>query len=216
MVFQVLVILALAPAAYAGPWPRPPGEHFISITAEAPTSAQSFSEIYGATYFERGLKGDWTLGLDAGTDGLGYQKTYLFLRRPVWTGRTARLAFELGAGQQTAANGLGYALRPALTWGRGVSVFDRSGWLTIDGSAAYLPKLQTTIYKSEVTFGVSLNARTKTMLQATVEQEKGRRARATVTPSAAYLIRPDMHLLGGVVLSGDQASKIKLGLWMTF
>ncbi|KPA21121.1 hypothetical protein shim_25860 [Shimia sp. SK013] len=216
MIMLVLVFLALAPAAHSGPWPRPPGEQFMSVSLEAPHNADSLAQAFASVYYERGLKRDWTMGFDTGANGLGYSKAYIFLRRPVWQGRSARVALALGVGQQSTAAGVGYALRPELSWGRNLTMLQRSGWLTIDTSAAYVISTQTTVIKSETTIGLSLTPKAITFLQATAEKETGQPLRTMLTPSLAFQIRSNMHLVGAAVLSPDQRTKLKLGLWMTF
>ncbi|TCK99316.1 hypothetical protein BXY66_3818 [Shimia isoporae] len=216
MLYSLMVFLALAPVLRAGPWPRAPGEQFTSITVEAPTSATAVNQVYGALYFERGLPREWTLGLDSGADGLGYQKSYAFLRRPFFSGRSSRAAIELGVGYQSSARGHGFAIRPALTWGRGLEVVNKPGWLTLDGSAAHIPFLETTIFKIEATAGLSWTDAFKTFLQATYEQETGRPAFSSITPSAAVQVSDSFHLIGGVILSKEQKTKVKFGVWMSF
>ncbi|WP_270727090.1 hypothetical protein [Shimia sp. Alg240-R146] len=216
MKLLVLVILALAPAVQAGPWPRPPGEQFMSVSVEAPRDAGNLSQAFASVYYERGLKRDWTMGFDTGADGLGYRKSYIFLRRPVWKGRSSRVALSLGFGQQSTVKGVGYAVRPELSWGRDLTLLRRSGWLTIDTSAAHVLALQATVIKTEATLGLSWSPKTKTFVQVTAVKETGRAVRTMLTPTMAFQIRENMHLVGAAVLSPDQRTKLKLGLWVTF
>ncbi|MCP4820685.1 MAG: hypothetical protein GY883_15955 [Shimia sp.] len=212
----MFVVLMLATPATAGPWPRGEGEQFLSISIETPTTAKTASQAFASAYYERGLPQQWTIGLDNGQDGLGYRKSYLFLRRPILAGRSAMVAAELGVGHQTTSVGSGFAVRPALSWGRGLRMLGRDGWLSIDSTYAYLPRRQTAVFKTEITFGLSLDNRTKTILQAAYEKERSRPSSITITPSMTYKVTSRAHLLAGAILSADDDPKLKLGLWVAF
>jgi len=216
MIYLVLVFLALASAAQAGPWPRPPGEQFLSFSVETPIAENAVSQSFVSAFYERGLRHDWTIGIDAGADALGYEKSFVFLRRPVWSGERSKLAFEIGLGRQTTKTGTGPALRPALTWGRSFEAFDRSGWMQLDASIAHLPTLQSSVLKLETTVGLTVSTKVTAMLQATFEAEKTGQAVAKVTPSVAYKIHDNLHVLGGAIFSDDTRAKLKFGVWTKF
>lgn len=204
----VLVVLALASAAHAGPWQRAPGEHFASLSYETST--------YASSYLERGLRDGWTVGLDAGGNDTGYRKTYLFLRRSYHQSSQSPFALELGLGRQSTHSGTAFALRPAVHWGRNITLFHAPGWFTTSASAAHIPSRQTTVFKSETTLGLSTTPRVLSMIQVTLEQETGQPLTTKFTPSVGVRLNDRLTLVGATVFENEQPASFKLSLWMTF
>ena len=118
----ILALILTCSAAWAGPWLRAPRTHFLSIALETPSDPALAAQSYTTLYYEYGLHPDWTLGLDIGADTLGYGKAILFVRRSLWTGTKARLAFEIGLGSQATNTGTDVALRPGISWGRSLQI----------------------------------------------------------------------------------------------
>jgi len=114
----LLTLLLINPGAlWAGAWPRAEGETFLSFSVEHnPTMPE---DSPASLFIEHGLTRNITLGLDAGGRQTDLNKAIAFLRWPLKTkAKNAVTAIELGAG--FADDNI--ALRPALSWGRGLSL----------------------------------------------------------------------------------------------
>ncbi|SFM56878.1 hypothetical protein [Shimia aestuarii] len=212
----ILGLFLAADAALAGPWPRAPGTHFLSLALESPSDPQLAEQSYTSLYYEYGARNDWTLGLDIGADTLGYGKAIAFARRSIWRGDRARVAVEFGLGSQAAFQGTDVALRPGISWGRNVTLLGRHGWMSADATLTYLPRLRRAIGKLETTLGVTLGADSKILIQFTAEQETGKPATFTMTPTHAQAIGKSSFLTTSVILSPDRPARFKFGIWLQF
>ena len=215
MIRLVLIILLLSPPAMAGPWLRAKGDQFWSMTVESAAGGSSLNP-YSSVYYEMGLNERWTVGLDAGSDILGYSSALLFARTSVWQGdRGGRVAIELGFGGLLDTAGQWVVMRPGISWGRGLN-FHQGGWVSVDATYGYRPKDGRGITKIEGTLGLNQGKRAKLLLQITAEKPSNHDLSLSATPGIAFKIGKEYHLVAGAVFNNDQPTALKVGLWREF
>ena len=129
MRLAILMLLMTTPAL-AGPWPRAPGAQFLSLSAEG-NHGPGRAEAYGSLYYEYGLLPRLTLGVDAGMDSWGQSGTLVFARVPIVNTPSGHwVAGELGVGAYANPTGSEPALRPGLSWGRHLDIW-QGGWVSV-------------------------------------------------------------------------------------
>lgn len=200
----------------AGPWPRPEGEMFLSISGEFDVrkDISDDEKFFASLFFERGLKNNLTFGLDAGSRPFGDPEVIAFLRYPISpTDQNARFSAEMGVG---FFDGEG-AVRPGFSWGRGVTVRNIGGWLSLDTTALVNTERDGRL-ESDFTFGIRPGEKSLAILQLQTGIPFDGDAFAKVAPSYVYELKPGRLLELGVVagfIESDQLS-IKLGIWREF
>lgn len=210
-----VLLLGLAPQAVAGAWLRQKGTAFLALSGQVTEPDET--GLYGvdaSLYAEYGLTERLTLGVDAGHDMLHFSKAVAFLRMPLGPAtRPIKLAVELGAGEVDEET----ALRPGLSIGRGITLWDLAGWLNADGRAALAGGGVLTL-ESDLTFGLSVTDRAKIILQIQLGHPDDGRSYANFAPSFVYELRPGTHLELGFTqpLAGSDRRAVSLGLWRTF
>ncbi len=222
MIRWIFLLLLSAGPAFPGPWLRDAGTGFSSTTVDlspadparsAPYPPPYPVEAYTSVYAEYGLTPRLTLGLDGGSDTYGNGMGLVFLRFPLREGKTARMAGEIALGARWSLTELTPLLRPGVSWGRGLSLFGKQGWTSLDATllipgdgGALLPKLDATL-------GLNTGERMKLMLGLTVE-----RPAPTLSASLAYRAWDKVHLTLGIKLRGDRSRPdcLSLGFWQSF
>ncbi|MEM7075090.1 MAG: hypothetical protein AAGA28_15840 [Pseudomonadota bacterium] len=206
----------LAQPGLAGPWPRDEGTQFLSLSIEADRDAVSDQGqgVFGGLYYERGLRNALTFGLDLGSETTEDPKAIAFLRWPVGRrdGRS-RLAVEVGAGLY---DGKG-AVRPGLSWGRGIMRGQIPGWLSVDSRLVLQSGLDG-LLETDVTFGLKPTDHTMVILQLQTGQPGTGDFYAKIAPSWVYQYRPGRRVELGLVagVTGNTELRLKLGLWREF
>lgn len=205
----------LATPAVAGAWPRDKGQVFVVVSGQIEGSdASGLYQQHGALYAEYGATDRMTLGVDLGGDTTRMTKAIAFLRWPLGDAdRPLKLAAELGVGQVEEEN----ALRPALSLGRGFVLWDRPGWLAVDGRAALLGG-QDVALESDITLGLSTSRKSKLVLQIQTGRPDSGKTYSRLAPSFVYETKPGRQIELGLItsLTGDGESGVKLGLWRSF
>ncbi len=215
LILALILLPCLAAMAQAGAWSRGKGKTFTASSGqiEGP-DAYGFYHPSFTFYGEHGLTDRLTAGADLGGDGVQMSKVIGFLRWPLGRAeRRLKLAFEMGAGQVDEQN----ALRPGLSLGRGISLWDRNGWLAVD-SRAILFGGGDVAYESDFTFGLSTTRKTKLILQVQTGQPAIGKSYARFAPSFVYETKPGQHIEFGVsqMFHGGRTHGVKLGLWRSF
>jgi len=215
LTLAIVLLCWLASGAVAGAWLRETGTAFLSLSGEVtePDDFGIYRQDY-SLYAEYGLAERLTIGVDAGHDMLTMSKGIVFARLPLGRAdRTVKLAVELGAGQV----GDDTALRPGLSIGRGIELWDWNGWLNADGRAVLAGGGAMTL-ESDLTFGLSVTDRSKVILQIQAGQPDIGDAYAKFAPSFVYETKPGAHLEIGLTqpLTGSDLRSLSLGLWRTF
>lgn len=213
MIWRILILILLIPApGFAGPWLREKGDVFAASELEIRDQHGFFS-----TYFEYGARPRLTLGLDINSDYYGRGTVLVFARFPLWQGRHARISTELGLGADFNLTELDPTWRPGISWGRGFTLWQKSGWMTLDATVAYTPKYDVMTPKLSATIGLNLSDRAKLILNLVGEKSTGAEPILTVAPELAWRFGQKTHLLIGLKLrSLSDSHGIKLGLWRDF
>ena len=226
----LIVVLAGAPTAQAGAWLREKGSGFASSTVTVNRESEAGVDSYeasGSIYLEYGLTEKLTIGLDA---SYGYELTgmqegsgIVFLRFPLGpTDRDNKFAAHIGLGTRYLADYMDGSFLPAaevgLSWGRGIKVGDRWGWVNVDTSFNKPGSPAQQRFKVDATIGLGLSDNIKVMLQAFNTFEGGD-TYTTIVPS--LLISPDKGRTTLQVsvefptFSGEKPG-LKLGIWRQF
>lgn len=210
-----VLLLGLAPVAVAGAWLREQGTAFVELSGQVTEpDAYGLYKFDAGLYAEYGLAERLTLGIDAGHDMLTISKAIVFIRLPLWDAtRDTLLAVELGAGQVDDDT----ALRPGLSIGRGIQLWDRNGWLNADGRVVLTGGGDMKL-ESDLTFGLSITDRSKIILQLQLGQPETGTGYAKFAPSFVYETKPGTQLELGLMqpLAGDDRRGLSLDLWRTF
>ncbi|WP_299367686.1 hypothetical protein [uncultured Tateyamaria sp.] len=211
----LLMLMILPVPVLAGAWLQEEGRVFLSYGA----TYQDDGRLDGSLYGEYGLRPKLTLGAKVDidmTDGRSGDGTVvIFARRPVGrTDRPSRFAFEIGIGS-TFGDVSDPLVRTGLSFGRGLTVRDKNGWLAIDAAVDWAVDDGTDTYKLDSTFGVSLTDRMKVMMQVFISNA-GSSTTTTLAPSVIW--QPDAktpsYQLG--VEADDDTVAVKFGIWRSF
>ncbi len=207
------LVAAMPPrTAHAGPWPREVGKTFLSLSWERDLMRDTG---YAALYAEYGLTKRFTLGLDVGADPDGLSKAIAFARMPFARSPGGmRLALEIGTGVTDDRP----VIRPALSFGRGLSMAERSGWLTLDIRATVFQDTFDAAWDSDLTLGLKATARGKAIVQLQTGQPAAGDAYIKLGSSWVIEGQPGRHIEFGVVtgLKNSDALAAKIALWHEF
>lgn len=213
---SLLLLLASTGTSLAGPWPRGEGNAFgmISLQVTAP-NFDGPASYYFSNYLEYGLTQNLTIGADVGHSVSGESKAIVFLKHPLlqWE-NTHYVSAELGFGQI----GNDIVVRPGLSYGRGFSNVDSSGWLTVDMLFEHHIGKDRTDVKADITYGRNHSGGFKSMLQIQTGKQIGDPSFFRIAPSFALPMGKSTHLeLGAsVALRGNSEYGLKLGFWKEF
>ena len=227
---MILVLLGvlLPQLGTAGPWPRGEGNQFLSVSFETEfeNGITDGDEFFGTLYYERGLTPDLTIGLDLGTDTSNVSKAFGFVRWPVGASDgPARRALEIGFGAFDET----VAIRPALSWGRGITYGGIPGWISLDSRLVFKETFEG-VLKNDFTFGlrpgprgtlilqVQTSQQFQTSLGSQINQPILRDFFAKIAPSYVHEFRPGRRIEFGLIsgISGTDDFQLKLGLWRDF
>jgi hypothetical protein len=226
----LMIVLAGAPAARAGAWLREKGSGFASSTITVNRENEEYIKSYeasGSVYLEYGLTENLTLGLDA---SYGYELTgeqegsgIVFLRFPLGpTDRDNKFAAHVGLGTRYLANYMGGSFLPAaevgLSWGRGIKVADRWGWVNLDTSVNKPRAPAQQRFKIDATIGLGLSNKIKVMFQV-FNTFQGGDTYTHIVPS--LLMSPDegrttFQISVEVPTFNGEKPGLKLGIWRQF
>ncbi|NHQ73725.1 hypothetical protein HAT86_04490 [Roseovarius gahaiensis] len=201
-----------ARTANAGLWPREAGKTFLSLSWER----DLMRDIgYATVYAEYGLSDRLTLGLDIGADPDGLSKAIAFARFPFGQSPGGmRLALEMGTGVTDKRP----VMRPAMSFGRGIDMVGRSGWLTLDIRATVFQDTFDAAWESDLTLGLNATARGKAIMQLQTGQPVTGDAYVKLGSSWVMQGPPGRHIEFGVVtgLKNSDALAAKIALWHAF
>ena len=171
---------------------------------------------YSSSYIEYGLTRSLTLGLHVGHGSSSEIDARAFLRIPLSQTDPHRLAFELSTGMVGDTGYLGLGLQ----YGRGFALFERNGWITVEGRVDMLSRERGMDYrqgKLDVTLGLALPNGIKTMAQI-FATETGGEIFASFAPGIAVPLWRRTTLEAGVLVDMTRGNDpgLKLGLWQEF
>ncbi len=218
VLFALMSLLLPAPAA-AGPWMREKGTSFTALSFTITPTLETAT----STYLEYGLRDDLTLGADIyiKTDRFGQQigRGTLFFRRPLGqSDGPGKWAYELGIGADWSDRFVLPHLKTGLTWGRGITLRDKSGWVTVDAAMYWDISRGAHVAKVDSTLGLDFTERTAGMLQLYLTHINGA-AISTIAPSIILSGKKGKYRIQiGVESRFGNASDtaLKIGLWRTF
>lgn len=231
----LVFILASASAAQAGAWLREQGKGFASASVQTKDDDNTETSIY----LEYGLAPWVTAGADItyDTDLTRYiydQSTVilnddgsfpqgsgiLFLRFPLGPrDRTNKFAFHVGYGGRYVNGTLVAAQEVGVSWGRGIKLGERYGWVNVDTSfnTAEDPARDRT--KLDGTLGLGFTERTRGMIQMFNTFEAGETF-SKIAPSILVALGRDknttLQIGSEIPVSGGGSATIKVGFWYEF
>jgi len=213
MRIAALLIMLVAGAAHAGPWPLPKGAGHLCFSIEG--AARDGSGAYATLYTEYGIGKSRTLGFDLGVSEDDMDKAVLFLRQTKPDkGRAMVQAHELGIGmvQGEAALRTGYSI------GQGINFGEMSGWIALDTRAVVFKDSYGGLFEADLTVGGNAQNGDKWMVQLQMAVPTDRDAYAKIAPSYAFRVKEGRHLLLGATagIVGMDTTKVTLGLWQSF
>lgn len=225
----VTTILAAAPPAFGGAWPRGEGSGFLSLKytgrwdREAIALLDFTREDTFQAYGEFGVLPRLTFGGEysrAGpeiapvTEVRGFVR-YTFLQRGAHV-----MSAEIGMGQRS--NDFEYEVgfvRPGLAWGRG---FDNrilgDGWVELDLQGEFYDNEDDPALKLDATFGLNVTDRLSLILQGRAGDYPNTEPYVRVAPSAVFRLtswmRVQAEFEAGVY--NDTGVAGALALWFDF
>ena len=213
MIRWILLFILAVPPAFAGPWMRAEGTGFSATTAEIAPSERYGFQLYNSVYGEYGLTPRLTIGIDGGGDMLGNGNGLIFLRFPLRDGRRSHMAGEIGIGARWSLTELTPLLRPGVSWGRGLTLWGKSGWTTLDATLTIPGDGGTILPKLDALIGLDTGERMKLMLGLTIEHHG-----PTLSPSLAYRVWDKYHATLGLRLRSERqgAHCLTFGFWQDF
>lgn len=234
LILACAVLVALLPGnAAGGPWPREPGQAFLSLTHERDKSGNAYTGLYG----EYGLSRRRTLGLEIGHTDVGETTALLWYQRSLDEGTGPnRLSWSMGLGVIRRDGELLPSSHAALMWGRGFQGPWEGGWLTAEGRIkasgrpetvrmrqgmsvveyAYLtPEVVT---KLDLTLGLRPTPLWAVVNQLRVESAKDRDFSAKLATSLVRDLPGPARIEAGLIapLSGPGEPALKIGTWLEF
>ncbi len=217
--FVCLICITCAGSAHAGAWLREKGAGFSSFSLSSTYHLDTVSQ----TYLEYGLTERTTLGADIGfvrpRFGLHGGYATLFLRRPIGpTESNSKWAYDLGVGASWLGDTILPHFRTGLSWGRGIAVAEKSGWVAVDAAVVWDLTNTRHLTKIDTTIGLNFTDTTAGMLQlfaGRLEQETF----GTFAPS--LILAPKFTKFRIQVGTESEVgnlrnSVLKLGLWREF
>lgn len=222
LILPVFLLLAAA-TAEAGAWLREKGTGFLAFKGVAAQDGATD----GAIYFEYGVRPDLTLGARAGADltlsqvdmqAKGYMidgTAFAFLRRPIHlSNRPFKLAYELGIGS-TYGPDTDPLVLTGLSYGRGLKLGERYGWLAIDAAVEWSLGKTSDLAKLDATLGLTLNDRFKVMGQVFLSETDSVQT-TTLSTSLIWQPKPDRPSYVVGVERQDGQMGLAFGAWYDF
>lgn len=213
--FLLIAMLMLASPALGGAWMREPGTGFLAF---GPVYEET-GRLDGSFYLEYGLRPKLTLGAKIDADmtqqQIGNGTGFIFARRPIDMGdRQFKLAYEVGIGS-TFGHNKGFLVLTGVSFGRGITIASRNGWLAIDSAVEWSLGDTSHVAKLDTTLGLTFTDKFKVMMQVFHSQTEEASA-TTLAPSVIWQPRPELasYQLGIEAESGVLA--IKFGIWRSF
>jgi hypothetical protein len=207
------------PVANAGAWLREKGTSFTSISF----STTWFRDTANASYLEYGVRDDLTIGADIGyaSSNNGTQSGYgvIFVRRPLWQNDGPnQWAYELGVGAAWVDDYVLPVVKTGISWGRGIKVRDKYGWMAVDTSIAWDVADGHHLAKIDTTVGINFTEVTTGMVQLFIAN-LDRDTYASIAPSIVLKPRKSkfQYQIGlETQLGNADFTGIKIGLWREF
>ncbi|RWR31994.1 hypothetical protein D2T31_03285 [Sinirhodobacter populi] len=234
ILFALLALGLATQTATAGPWPRTPGDLFLTFGREIRDSG-----AWESVYAEYGISERMTFVLDAGQSKEGGWLGYAALRMPVWDSGAQRVAMSFGFGLEhskydaltpemalaplaakglISADGATYAmLQTAIGWGMGFDTALGGGWSTVDATLRRAVSDEREQRKLDAAVG--LNLRETRAVFGQVQYSDPRVIDPQIRIGAGWVEKfGQISVEAGVGkhLRHDKDTDLKLGLWLEF
>lgn len=162
----ILVAVTFGQSVQAGPWLREKGSTFNAVSFSSSYYLETASQIY----LEYGLTETTTLIGDlsmARSQVLPAKGTATVSIRRALVGPEAKSkwAYELGVGVGWIGEQVLPHVRTALSWGKGITWAEKSGWMTLDAAVLWDTTQSLHVGKVDTTLGMKLTDVTTGMLQ---------------------------------------------------
>jgi hypothetical protein len=213
------LLLSAPSLALAGPWLREKGRTFSSVSL----TATYFRDMGNSAYLEFGLTDKMTIGADVGqfTNRLGERNGFgtIFMRRALGSNDGPnRWAYELGVGTAWVGDLVLPHVKTGLSWGRGIELWDKNGWMTVDAAVIWGISHDQHVGKIDTTVGLNFTDVTTGMLQLYLGHLDNE-FYATLAP--AVVIKPrkaKFKILIGteIPMEDTKNTALKLGIWREF
>lgn len=222
VIIETLIIASFSLAAQsadAGPWLREKGSSFMA----ASFASTYYLDTASQTYLEYGLTETTTMVADIGflrpRYSLGGGYATLSMRRALGQeGTDSKWAYELGAGIGWLGSDTLPHVRTALSWGRGLTWGEKSGWATIEAAVIWDLAHEHHVTKVDSTLGLNFTEVTAGMLQiytAYVQDD----TIATIAPSVIFSPKKSkfrIQIGAESEIGNMDNSAVKFGLWREF
>lgn len=218
--FIVAFLIMIVPQiAAAGPWLREKGSSFTAVSISGNYALETASQ----TYLEYGLSDKTTLIGDVGMARFHYfpntgYATFSLRRALGSTDATSKWAYELGLGAGWIGEEVLPQIRTALSWGRGITLGEKSGWMTVESAVLWDVTYALHVAKIDTTVGLNLTDKTKGMLQLYTAHAVGETI-ATLAPSVVYSpenTKFSIQLGAESQIGHWDNAAIKIGIWREF
>lgn len=172
----------LASQSWGGAWLREEKTGFVSFStklAQVDDTGDTTTEHY--VFGEFGLRSRLTVGVSAnvtpGADGIHSLDTtgsgYAFIRLPLGpSDRSGKLSTELGLGADYTYEETNGFIKTGLSWGRGITLADQTGWANVDGSVQLSFGTKAHAFKLDATLGVSVSKQVQIMAHSFFEMDE--------------------------------------------
>lgn len=216
----LLCFVAILPTpTLAGAWQREADKVFLSFGGSVHRrESTGLIEPEYSFFGEYGVAPKLTLAVNSFRRGDTEGHTLALVRFPLHqTKNGAHFASEIGLGRRESRGQSAMIYTVGLSWGRGMQIGERSGWLSVD-STVQLPASGDPLLKVDSTAGLSIAKDSKIMGQIFLEADAQGRS-ITVAPSyVRRLNRASSDLVLGLDWRrGRQAGVgVRIGMWRSF
>ena len=131
---------------------------------------------------------------------------------------TGRWAYDIGAGASWSGEFISPHLRAGLSWGRGFTLGERNGWLTVDASARWEFGFSQEVIKIDSTVGLDFTPVTTGMAQVFLTYTGGE-TYAKFAPSIVLspsFTKYRLQLGSEIPFDAPENSALTLSLWREF
>ncbi len=213
------ILVALAHSAQAGPWLREKGATFTAVSV----TGTYYLDTTSQTYVEYGLTSDTTLIADIGMSRLylgavSGSATFSIRRALSATDAVSKWAYDVGVGASWTDVTTKPHLRTALSWGKGIELREKTGWVTVEAATIWDIEEAQHIAKVDATVGLNFTPVTAGMFQFfTAFSDEYSIAKLApsviITPKNAKF---SIHIGTETTIGDFENSAVKFGLWRKF
>lgn len=219
LLIPILVIVLFGQAAHAGAWLREKGAGFMAVSF----AGTYYLDTTTQSYHEYGLSDKTTIIADVTMtrpryDVPGGVATVSLRRALSAENARAKWSYDFGVGAGWVGAEIRPHLRTGLSWGRGMTWGQKSGWMGVDGAIIWDLGQAVHLTKIDATFGANFTDVTTAMVQFYTAHINGAHS-ATLAPSLVFNPKQSsfrMKLGTESPLGRLESTALKLELWREF